>query len=191
MFFFSSRRRHTRLTCDWSSDVCSSDLGRELLLIPQRGAIQASESEEVEPKGLHIRVEHLARDVATQFAIASLTIPPQFYDSLVALTLKADLITDDLLVQTAMSLRAGDTTEASKEITDWIRNVLSPYLIQFEHTSANGVQKDLIRQRCRPTWKLFIETLLLCSPLVVARNWHRRWRGRYPLLILTHHLVTD
>src|SRR3954466_12640235 len=23
--FFSSRRRHTRLSCDWSSDVCSSD----------------------------------------------------------------------------------------------------------------------------------------------------------------------
>src|SRR5690348_17910248 len=29
-FFFSSRRRHTRWTGDWSSDVCSSDLcGRE------------------------------------------------------------------------------------------------------------------------------------------------------------------
>src|SRR5438105_14929498 len=27
-FFFSSRRRHTRSTRDWSSDVCSSDLGR-------------------------------------------------------------------------------------------------------------------------------------------------------------------
>src|SRR5689334_13427958 len=27
-FFFSSRRRHTRWNCDWSSDVCSSDLGR-------------------------------------------------------------------------------------------------------------------------------------------------------------------
>src|SRR5450631_929114 len=26
IFFFSSRRRHTSLTCDWSSDVCSSDL---------------------------------------------------------------------------------------------------------------------------------------------------------------------
>src|SRR5256885_11124556 len=26
MFFFSSRRRHTRLQGDWSSDVCSSDL---------------------------------------------------------------------------------------------------------------------------------------------------------------------
>src|SRR5688572_32870513 len=27
-FFFSSRRRHTRFDCDWSSDVCSSDLCR-------------------------------------------------------------------------------------------------------------------------------------------------------------------
>src|SRR5260221_4122189 len=27
-FFFSSRRRHTRSLCDWSSDVCSSDLAK-------------------------------------------------------------------------------------------------------------------------------------------------------------------
>src|SRR5690606_40388232 len=32
MFFFSSRRRHTRFSRDWSSDVCSSDLQR-----PARG----------------------------------------------------------------------------------------------------------------------------------------------------------
>src|SRR5256885_8464995 len=30
LFFFSSRRRHTRLQGDWSSDVCSSDLGDEI-----------------------------------------------------------------------------------------------------------------------------------------------------------------
>src|SRR5260370_3673212 len=29
-FFFSSRRRHTRFKCDWSSDVCSSDLPQTL-----------------------------------------------------------------------------------------------------------------------------------------------------------------
>src|SRR2546422_5887867 len=29
-FFFSSRRRHTRCSRDWSSDVCSSDLGWSL-----------------------------------------------------------------------------------------------------------------------------------------------------------------
>src|SRR5438093_7423757 len=31
LFFFSSRRRHTRLVSDWSSDVCSSDLALEML----------------------------------------------------------------------------------------------------------------------------------------------------------------
>src|SRR3990167_5934692 len=30
--FFSSRRRHTRFDCDWSSDVCSSDLTERLRL---------------------------------------------------------------------------------------------------------------------------------------------------------------
>src|SRR5260370_32526939 len=29
-FFFSSRRRHTRFKCDWSSDVCSSDLDEQI-----------------------------------------------------------------------------------------------------------------------------------------------------------------
>src|SRR3712207_9090708 len=33
LFFFSSRRRHTRYWRDWSSDVCSSDLGE----LPLRG----------------------------------------------------------------------------------------------------------------------------------------------------------
>src|SRR2546427_5080246 len=32
IFFFSSRRRHTRFDCDWSSDVCSSDL--EVIQVP-------------------------------------------------------------------------------------------------------------------------------------------------------------
>src|SRR2546430_9105326 len=31
-FFFSSRRRHTRFDCDWSSDVCSSDLRSSIRL---------------------------------------------------------------------------------------------------------------------------------------------------------------
>src|SRR5690606_40074879 len=38
LFFFSSRRRHTRFSRDWSSDVCSSDLRmRALRLAPYLG----------------------------------------------------------------------------------------------------------------------------------------------------------
>src|SRR3989475_5302078 len=40
-FFFSSRRRHTRFDCDWSSDVCSSDLverdSQKKILIGHKG----------------------------------------------------------------------------------------------------------------------------------------------------------
>src|SRR5256885_11324186 len=37
IFFFSSRRRHTRLQGDWSSDVCSSDLADVLLVATPGG----------------------------------------------------------------------------------------------------------------------------------------------------------
>src|SRR5207237_6392846 len=33
--FFASRRRHTRFKCDWSSDVCSSDLPAQLGVLDQ------------------------------------------------------------------------------------------------------------------------------------------------------------
>src|SRR5689334_24477387 len=38
-FFFSSRRRHTRWNCDWSSDVCSSDLDFEATMLPEARTI--------------------------------------------------------------------------------------------------------------------------------------------------------
>src|SRR5467141_4191178 len=54
-FFFSSRRRHTRFKCDWSSDVCSSDLDRRLLEIryhpPERWTIVRCEPRMIERLG--------------------------------------------------------------------------------------------------------------------------------------------
>src|SRR2546430_13388800 len=53
VFFFASRRRHTRFDCDWSSDVCSSDLrvARELVgglhrRAPARPGGQAPEAQD-------------------------------------------------------------------------------------------------------------------------------------------------
>src|SRR2546422_143184 len=42
VFFFSSRRRHTRCSRDWSSDVCSSDLASLLPLRPRAGLARKS-----------------------------------------------------------------------------------------------------------------------------------------------------
>src|SRR3712207_8190584 len=48
-FFFSSRRRHTRYWRDWSSDVCSSDLGvlREHVFDLQAGDVLAPRDDDV------------------------------------------------------------------------------------------------------------------------------------------------
>src|SRR5687768_17621721 len=47
MFFFSSRRRHTRCSRDWSSDVCSSDL-TDMLAVLGEG----------HPDGAHPKAKH-------------------------------------------------------------------------------------------------------------------------------------
>ena len=46
MFVFASRRRNTREACDWSSDVCSSDLREEWEEIVDEGHDVGEESEE-------------------------------------------------------------------------------------------------------------------------------------------------
>src|SRR5256885_7461812 len=52
VFFFSSRRRHTRLQGDWSSDVCSSDLGAlDLLAGSDLGLLQRLDAGDFELLG--------------------------------------------------------------------------------------------------------------------------------------------
>src|SRR5438477_5189729 len=57
-FFFSSRRRHTRLTCDWSSDVCSSDL--DLRRLDARPGLPALPRRSADPGGGGEREPRLA-----------------------------------------------------------------------------------------------------------------------------------
>src|SRR5689334_3067890 len=65
-FFFSSRRRHTRWNCDWSSDVCSSDLVVEVGLVehvvPQRLA-GLEPRERLEDLALVVRLRRARRRV--------------------------------------------------------------------------------------------------------------------------------
>src|SRR5438876_3524493 len=49
-FFFSSRRRHTRWTGDWSSDVCSSDLPESDSRVARVRARNPRRARQLEPK---------------------------------------------------------------------------------------------------------------------------------------------
>src|SRR6266568_1920498 len=48
-FFFSSRRRHTRWNCDWSSDVCSSDLRALVLAEPDSAGRSVADAVRAHP----------------------------------------------------------------------------------------------------------------------------------------------
>src|SRR6476661_9185259 len=52
-FFFSSRRRHTRFKCDWSSDVCSSDLEDGMAELHQRASAWFAEQWMIEDAVRH------------------------------------------------------------------------------------------------------------------------------------------
>src|SRR5690242_3433131 len=66
-FFFSSRRRHTRLTCDWSSDVCSSDLDGDVLVVTSKIVSKA------EGRLVEVPADGPERDVARAEALAGET----------------------------------------------------------------------------------------------------------------------
>src|SRR6478752_484469 len=58
-FFFSSRRRHTRCSRDWSSDVCSSDLGGAGVETAKTAAARADVVITMLPSGKEVREVYL------------------------------------------------------------------------------------------------------------------------------------
>jgi peptidoglycan/xylan/chitin deacetylase (PgdA/CDA1 family) len=140
-------------------------------------------------QGFHLRIEHLAKNAAPVQELASLNLPRQAYDSALGFTLKSDLVIDDMLAHAVSGMVSDGVRQAASEVTRWVQDILSPYLAQVG--PSRPAVPPAARKRFRSVPSLSVETLFLCSPVVVARNWLRRWRGRYPVLILVHHLVSD
>src|SRR5882762_774361 len=63
-FFFSSRRRHTRFKCDWSSDVCSSDLTilDQTIVEEWEGCLSIPDLRGSVPRYKQLRVTGVGRD---------------------------------------------------------------------------------------------------------------------------------
>src|SRR2546430_5235594 len=77
-FFFSSRRRHTRFDCDWSSDVCSSDLSPvgadgDVLREPER----AVDAVRLARSGVVRRERAIGRHYADGAALEDVALEPQ------------------------------------------------------------------------------------------------------------------
>ncbi len=168
-------------------------LNQDLLLLPPCGLVRVAQCIANDPAkaAVQIRLEYFAKGAELPRTVASLDVPSQPYDGLMGQTLKTDLIADDLLVETASAFQKGSTIQGTEEVIQWVHKVYSPYLGQFDRPFLQSTQGVPVRQYYRSTWKLCLDTILLCSPLFVVRNWLRRWRGQYPVLVLTHHLISD
>src|SRR5260370_10821720 len=72
-FFFSSRRRHTRFKCDWSSDVCSSDLAMvETIKVPDQDRFHLKPVLIGDLDGLHHRAVDGVADGAAELGLRAL-----------------------------------------------------------------------------------------------------------------------
>jgi peptidoglycan/xylan/chitin deacetylase (PgdA/CDA1 family) len=168
-------------------------LNREMLDVPSLGLTRvlvqdgSHDTAALLQERTDLTVEYLAKGSDCVYRLASLTLPTQIHDGPLSKTLKSDLIADDLLVQAGKSLGKGSQRQASKEIKEWVAGTLSPYLDQCGRSSAQEAHSPA---RYRSIPKLCAHSLL-CLPWVMSRNWYRRLRSRYPVLILAHHLVSD
>jgi peptidoglycan/xylan/chitin deacetylase (PgdA/CDA1 family) len=159
--------------------------GRELFQV-----VSASATWAVQRQCVELTVKHYSKESRAPYVIASLALPFQPYDGLLAQTLKTDLILDDLLIETTKNLVQGSPVEAADNVRVWTERFVAPYLEQL-HAAGQISERAFLSNRYRRTWRLCLDTLLLISPVFIARSWYRRLRGRYPVLILTHHLVAD
>lgn len=168
---------------------------RELLDVPSIGLVRAVADASTGARAgtaekARITVEYFAKATDSPLPLVSLNVPFQSHDGPFSRVLKCDLIVDDLVLQTATRLGKGSQVRASREIEEWMRRILSPYLDQPGLQQTPAPREASHPRRYRSILKLCAQSLLL-GPWVVSRNWYRRLRGRYPVLILTHHLVSD
>src|SRR5206468_7862618 len=80
-FFFSSRRRHTRSDRDWSSDVCSSDLGLPRTFEMLHSARARTQSGTIAPSFIFLPIPVIAELMSSRFNVrcgpaATFSSPP-------------------------------------------------------------------------------------------------------------------
>ncbi len=127
-------------------------------------------------------------DVGSVIREATISIDP--YDSLESLALKADVVGNDLIVAAVRDFANGTVQEKPQTGPGkTYRRPAPEAMLEYEKRLA-AMRSPFQPVYGRPLWKLFLKSMLFALPLTV-RNWGRRLRGEFPVMILFHHLVSD
>ena len=110
-------------------------------------------------------------------------------DTAVSRALKLDFLACDLLAESIAELNR-NTTGVDTPATG--QDVIGKRLTakDLDVTSLLKSATAIVAARGRPAWKLLARTLLF-GPFLLVRNWYRRCRSSFPVVVLFHHLVSD
>ncbi len=133
---------------------------------------------------LRVAVHRVEAEGHVGLALCSESFPIEPFDTLTSVSLKYDLVGNDLLVRVVSCFVRGTLPKEGSESV-------------FESRAAKCPESEIAPRRLsyrakrgRPGWKLLLRTLFF-GPYLVVRNWVRRFRGSFPVIILYHHLVAD
>ncbi|QDV39731.1 polysaccharide deacetylase family protein [Tautonia plasticadhaerens] len=137
-----------------------------------------------------VTVHRVVRRLDAGAVLKSATIPIEPYDDLTSLALKAHVVGIELLADVVADFARGRVSEAEQSGASRMFRTPDPAELR-RHLRRIAVERGTYRPpRGRPIAKLVLKSLVYL-PLVLARNWYRRSTGRFPVVVLYHHLLAD
>lgn len=111
------------------------------------------------------------------------------FDTLHSMGLKSDLVEVDLLIDVLRANCDGCAADAPMDLAGSVPGGSRPQKQYTNQRRIRAARRAPPVRRGRSLGKLLLRTLTY--PLLGIRNWWRRWRASFPVVILYHHLVVD
>jgi len=137
-----------------------------------------------------ITVHEVVEKLDAGAIINSATIPIETFDTLDSLALKAHVTGTDLLVRSVADFACGTVRRRIQQGEGRMFRNPSPQQLHVYQKKIAASRPRFHAVRSRSFINLVLRTLL-ALPIVTLRNWIRRMRGKFPVEILFHHIVTD
>jgi peptidoglycan/xylan/chitin deacetylase (PgdA/CDA1 family) len=178
----------------WGSQLPSPEvralarLGFLQVSVPEFVEGQWCESSEEGGSGaprVSVEVQRAHPDACSRTSLETGTVSRGPYDTVRGMRLKCELLARDLLVLclSRMSQEPGAGVAGTGTRAEGIDGVQESRRVVIPRSTYEA-------KRSRPLWKLLLRTIVFL-PYVAVRNWWRRWRGSFPIVILYHHLIAD
>ena len=136
-----------------------------------------------------VTVHKVEEKVDVGAVIRSVCIPIESYDNLASLALKADLVGEELILEVIRDFMSGTVREKLQcGLGKLLRNPKPHELIAYQEKIARSRPAYRVL-RGRPRWKLLLRSSLYLW-FIPLRNWRRRIRKKFPIVVLYHHLVS-